>query len=111
MSAATNGRAREHRVRDALIAHGWTQVMRAAGSKGAGDLLMGRSGNRPLLVQVGTVASKHIGPAARDRFLMAADLIGARPVVALTAPGKPTTWLEVTDKTAAHWLPFHPEAS
>ena len=109
MSAATNGRAREYRARDALIEHGWQQVMRAAGSKGAGDLLMGKLGRRPLLVQVGTETSKHIGPAARDRFLNAADLIGARPVVALTSPGKPTAYYEVTDATASHWPTFRPE--
>lgn len=108
MSAASNGRAREHRVRDQLVALGWVPVMRAAGSKGAGDLLLGKPRNMPLLVQVGTLASKHIGPAARDRFLNAAELINARPVVALTAPGKATTFYEVTDGPFSKWPVFNP---
>ena len=36
MSTASQGRAREHRVRD-LIADGWLLVARSAGSKGAAD--------------------------------------------------------------------------
>jgi hypothetical protein len=35
MSNATNGRAREYRVRDHLIRAGWQLVARSAGSKGA----------------------------------------------------------------------------
>jgi hypothetical protein len=41
MSTATTGRSSEYKVRDDLISHGWEFVMRAAASKGPGDLLMG----------------------------------------------------------------------
>lgn len=109
MSAATNGRAREYRVRDELIGKGWLFVLRSAGSKGAIDLLFGTRKNRmPLAVQVGTAASKRLGPKERDRFLNAAESIGARPIVALTTPGKPTRYLEVTDSTPANWPTFTP---
>lgn len=110
MSAAANGRAREHRVRDQLVAQGWVFVLRSAGSKGAIDLLFGtRKANMPLAVQVGTAASKRLGPKERDRFLNAAEAIRARPIVALTAPGKPTQFFEVTDAPASKWPPFNPQ--
>ncbi len=109
MSAASNGRAREHRVRDQLVAQGWVFILRSAGSKGAIDLLFGgRYPRMPLAVQVGTAASKRLGPADRARFLNAAEAINARPIVALTAPGKATTYLEVTDGPPKTWPVFNP---
>lgn len=103
MSTATNGRAREHRTRDRMIDAGWTAIMRAAGSKGAGDLLMGHPIHGGALVQVGT-ENKSLGPAARERFVTAADLICALPILAtwshsgvryfLVTRDKPSTWTE-----------------
>lgn len=103
MSTATSGRAREHRTRDRLIESGWTQIMRAAGSKGAGDLLMGHPIHGGALIQVGT-ANKTLGPADRDRFVTAAELICALPLLAtwgrtgvryfVVTRDKPSTWEE-----------------
>ena len=73
MSTATNGRAREHRVRDLLTARGWTPIMRAAGSKGAGDLLMAHPVHGGALVQVGTAKSKRLGVYHGQRDDLAAS--------------------------------------
>src|SRR5438045_7132285 len=91
MSAATSGRAREYRVRDHLDAAGYPYIMRAAASKGAGDLLHGHPLVGAVLVQVGT-GNKTLGPEARMRFLGAAALIHALPILAsvVATPGKPT---------------------
>lgn len=91
MSTASSGRRREYQVRDHLIEHGFAFIMRAAASKGSGDLLMGHPFTGALLVQVGT-ESKQLGPDARNRFVGDADLIGATPVLAtvIAQPGKRT---------------------
>src|SRR5690349_18824433 len=81
MSTATAGRAREHRTRDRLAEAGWTPIMRAAASKGAADLLMGHPIHGGALIQVGT-ESKQLGPADRDRFVTAAELVCALPLLA-----------------------------
>lgn len=105
MSTATSGRAREHRTRDRLTESGWQPIMRAAGSKGAGDLLMGHPIHGGALIQVGT-EHKTLGPADRDRFVTAAELICAIPLLAtwsrtgvryfLVTRDKPSTWAEWT---------------
>lgn len=107
MSTASNGRAREYRVRDLLVQHGWVCVMRAAGSRGAGDLLMGHPSRRHLLLQVGTEQSKALGPAARQRFLTAARLIQAHPIVALTSRNG-TRFLEINDGPPSEWTLYEP---
>lgn len=104
MSTATSGRAREYRVRDAMRDAGWVFVMRAAGSKGCADLLMAHPDHGAALVQVGT-ASKRIGPEDRTRFVAAASLCGALPLLASATragirywhvtPDVPSTWTEI----------------
>lgn len=83
MSTATAGRAREHRVRDQLTAHGWAHIMRAAASKGPADLLVAHPVHGAALIQVGTTA-KTFGPGDRLRFVAAAELCGALAVLAQT---------------------------
>lgn len=107
MSTATSGRAREHRVRDHLIRNGWTYIMRAAGSKGPADLLLAHLEHGPALVQVGT-ASKRLGPADRARFLHAAELCNALPLLATVHPGQGITYWVVNHGTAGTWHPYRP---
>ena len=106
MSTATDGRRREHKVRNALIEHGWELIARSAASKGPADLIMAHPERGQVLVQVGT-ASKQCGPAVRRRLLHAADLCSATPVIAQVVrfrgirywhlgPGPASTWEEWT---------------
>jgi hypothetical protein len=102
---AANGAARERRVRDRMAEAGWTPIMRAAASKGAGDLLLGHPVHGGALIQVGT-AAKTLGPADRDRFVTAADLTCCLPILAVATRagirywhvgrGVPSTWKEWT---------------
>lgn len=103
MSTATNGRAREHRIRKHLEDRGWLAIMRAAGSKGAADLLLAHPDHGAALVQVGTAKSKTLGPADRDRFVTAAEMSGALPLLATSGPGIPTRFFVVTRGTASTW--------
>lgn len=111
MSAATSGRAREYKVRDHLTAAGYPFVMRAAASKGAGDLLHGHPLVGAVLVQVGT-GNKTLGPEARVRFLEAAALIHALPILAtvIATPGKRTeiTYWRVTYDVPTTWKRWEP---
>lgn len=111
MSTATTGRAREYRVRDHLTAAGYPAIMRAAASKGAGDLLHGHPLVGAVLVQVGT-GNKTLGPEARVRFLEAAALIHALPILAtvIATPGKPTviTYWHVSHDVPATWKRWEP---
>lgn len=104
---ARNGAARERRTRDRLIEAGWTQVMRAAGSKGAGDLLLGHPIHGAALVQVGTAASKTLGPADRDRFVTAAELICALPLLA-TWSRTGVRYFVVTREVPSKWQEWTP---
>ncbi|MCD4535671.1 hypothetical protein LRP67_16380 [Nocardioides sp. cx-169] len=111
MSTATQGRAREHKVRDHMADAGWHFIMRAAASKGPADLLLAHPEHGAALVQVGTT-SKSLGPADRIRFLTAADLCGALPILAtvIPDPGKATTirYLLVGPGPASTWEAYTP---
>ena len=111
MSTATQGRAREHKVRDDLEAAGYPWIMRAAASKGPGDLLHGHPLVGAVLVQVGT-GNKTLGPEARARFLGAAALICALPILAtvVATPGRRTeiTYWFVTDDVPSRWEQWTP---
>lgn len=102
MSTASTGRAREHRVRDILINHGWSLVARSAGSKGPADLVVVHPDHGLALVQVGT-GNKTLGPADRTRFLDLADLCSALPLVALCVPRLPVKFLCVNEGPASTW--------
>lgn len=102
MSTATNGRRREHLVRDDLAAKGWEPIMRAAGSKGAADLFMGHPVHGGALIQVGA-GSKTLGPADRERLCHAAELVGALALLAIKVPRKPVAYWQVTRATPGHW--------
>lgn len=102
MSTATDGRRREHKVRDQLTAHGWVPIMRAAGSKGPADLFLGHPVHGGALVQVGSV-SKTLGPADRERLVAAAELVGALALLAIVAPRQPVTYWQVTRDTPSRW--------
>lgn len=106
MSTATNGRAREHRLRDHLVSRGWVHIMRAAASKGAADLLMAHPIHGAALVQVGTEHSKRLGPDDRERLVTAAELCSALPLVALCSPGRPPRFLLATRDVPSRWDQF-----
>lgn len=102
MSTATQGRAREHKVRDEMIAAGWHLVSRSAGSKGAADLVMVSPERGLALVQVGT-GNKTIGPSDRARLTELAAMCGALPLLAQCAPRTRTVYWHVTTEPAGRW--------
>ena len=102
MSTASQGRAREHKVRDHLIADGWLLVARSAGSKGAADLVMVHPLHGLALIQVGT-GNKTLSPADRDRFVALAEVCHALPLLAVCAPRTPIRFWWVTRDTASTW--------
>ena len=106
MSTASQGRAREYKVRDAMIEHGWEPIMRAAASKGPADLLLAHEEYGAALVQVGT-GNKDLGPADRARFLRAAYLCSALPVVARVDRGI-IRYALVHDGFPSDWEPWEP---
>ena len=111
MSTASSGRAREHRVRDAMTTRGWETIARSAGSKGPADLVLAHEDHGLALVQVGT-ANKTLGPADRARLLRAAWLCSALPIVAnvIASPGKAThiTYWHVVDGPPSTWQEWTP---
>ena len=108
MSSASSGRAREYRVRDHMIRSGWELVARSRGSRGTGDLIMVHPDHGLALVQVGTHASKRLGPEDRAKFLRMAGLCSALPVVALVRPGVGITYWEVWAGPFGEWTPWVP---
>ena len=102
MSTATDGRRREHKVRDHMTDDGWQPIMRAAASKGAADLLMAHPYYGAALVQVGS-KSKTLGPADRERLCYAAELCSALPLLAIVTPRQPIAYWIVTRDTPAKW--------
>lgn len=107
MSTASQGRAREYVVRDEMVAQGWVFIMRAAASKGPGDLLLAHEEYGAALVQVGT-PSKTLGPADRLRLVTAADLCGALPLLAIKPPRAKTRYWHVTHGTPSTWNEWKP---
>jgi tRNA splicing endonuclease len=106
MSTATSGRAREYKVRDQLIAHGFELVMRSAGSKGAADLAMARADIGLILVQVGT-DKKSLGPADRIRFVKLAAAARAKPILA-TVTRQGIEYRVVNQLTPRWWGQWNP---
>lgn len=106
MSTASNGRAREHRVSKLMVANGWLQVMRAAGSKGPADLAMLHPFLGLAWVQVGTAKSKALSPLDRDRLCSIAEQTHALALLATSGPGIPTKFFRVTRDTASKWTEF-----
>lgn len=106
MSTATSGRAREYRVRNHLADHGWEPIMRAAASRGPADLLLAHPTHGPALIQVGT-ANKSLGPDDRERFVHAAELCAALPILA-TATRSGITYWWVTRDTPRYWSEWSP---
>lgn len=102
MSTASTGRRREHQVRDDMAKHGWTPIMRAAASKGPADLLLGHPIYGGALVQVGS-KSKRLGPGDRERFMDAANLIGALSLLAIVVPYQPIQYWQVDRGKPAGW--------
>lgn len=80
--------------------------MRAAGSKGAGDLLMGHPIHGAALIQVGT-ANKKLGPADRERFVSTSELISALPLLASWSREGVRYWVVTRDvpSTWEEWSP------
>lgn len=121
MSTATNGRAREYRVRDHMIRNGWACVMRASGSRGAADLAMLHPFVGLAWVQVGT-RNKTLGCrdkghshedntaawCARDRLVSVAEQTGALALLAVCSPGIPPRFWRVTRDTPSKWTEFQP---
>lgn len=88
-SAVVQGRQKEWKVRDALIADGY-EVLRAAGSKGALDLLAIKPGEQ-LFVQVKS-GQQGLGPAAWNRLFDLAAMVGAIPILADVQPRVPVAY-------------------
>ena len=109
MSTASEGRRIEWKVRDHLTEHGWYMVMRAAGSRGAGDLLMAHPEHGAALIQVGRAKSKRLGPADRARLLHAADLCSALPLLATYTPYRGIRYHIVNPDPAGRWDEYHPD--
>ena len=103
---ARNGAARERKVRDAMIADGWTFIMRSAGSKGPADIAMAHEEHGLALLQIGT-GLKRLGPADRKRLLRAAWLCSALPIVATVHEGK-IRYAIVHDGVPSDWEPWNP---
>jgi Holliday junction resolvase len=74
----------ERQVVLTMRAHGWV-VVRSAGSLGVADLVALRKGNTPTLVSC--KLGGRIDPAERTAILDAADIAGARAVVAMRPRG------------------------
>lgn len=112
MSTATYGRSLEYRVRDDLKKTGWVPIMRAAGSKGAADLLVAHPVHGAALVQIGG-KSKKLGPADRARLTHAANLCSALAVLAVVVPRQPIRYSLVTNGRPGTWaewdIPRHTE--
>lgn len=106
MSTATNGRAREHRVIKLMESHGWLKIMRAAGSKGPADAVLLHPFLGLCWLQVGTAASKTLGPDARDRLCSIAEHTNALALLATSGPGIRTRFFVVTRETASKWKEF-----
>ncbi len=102
MSTASQGSARERKVRDDMVAHGWSFIMRAAASKGSADLLMAHPLHGAALVQVGT-GNKTLGPVDRLRFVTDASLCGALPLLASAAYRRGITYWWVSLGPASGW--------
>lgn len=106
MSTATQGRAREYKVRNHMIGFGWELIMRAAASKGPADLAMAHEEYGLALIQVGT-PNKDLGPAERARFLHAAWLCSALPIVA-RSDRTGIRYAIVHDGYPSDWEPWSP---
>jgi hypothetical protein len=85
-----------------LQTQGWSQIMRAAASKGSADLLMSHPVHGGALLQVGR-ASKRLGPADRDRLVTDAESIGALALLAVFIPREGVTLWQVTRGKPAEW--------
>lgn len=111
MSTATSGRAREHKIRDHMMRHGWHPIFRSAGSKGPADIGMAHEDAGLALIQVGT-GNKTLGPADRARLLKAAHLCSALPIVVqvIPRPGKPSQllWWLINEGPASTWQEWTP---
>jgi Holliday junction resolvase len=107
VSAYRAGRDSEHKVRDDLTDNGY-EVIRAAGSKGACDLIAFKPG-QVLLVQV--KRSGYVAPEAWNRLhALAACLPGVVAVIADAAPRKPLAYWRLDGPKTARgrqpWSPF-----
>jgi holliday junction resolvase len=108
MTAYANGARVERLVRDHLQANGYA-VIKAAGSKGAADLVAFRRG-WVLFVQVKRTQAQ-LSPAARTRLLELADTLGAHiaiPVVASKPARMPISYRVLTGPGPKDWLPWEP---
>ena len=109
MSTATVGRRVEHQVRDDLSQAGWVIAARAAGSKGAADLVAFKPG-RVALVQVKRTNAL-LPPAERQALIALADTLGhgiALPIVATKPPRWAINYRLLTGPGPRDWLPYDP---
>ena len=109
VSTATTGRRIEHAVRDDLTQAGWVVAARAAGSKGAADLICFRPG-LVALVQVKRTNAQ-LPPAERQALIALADVLGlhiAIPVVATKPVRQPITYRLLTGPGPKDWTDWHP---
>lgn len=110
MSTATIGRRVEHQVRDDLSQAGWVIAARAAGSKGAADLVALKPG-RVVLCQVKR-SNPLLTPAERHALIHLADVLGlglALPIVASKPARNPITYRLLTGPGPKDWQPWTPQ--
>lgn len=111
MSRYETGARTERLVRDDLMAYGYS-VVKAAGSKGAADLVAFRRGF-VLFVQVKRTEAQ-ISPLGRLALIALADLLGRHigvPVVATKPARKPITYRVLTGPGPKDWLPWEPHTA
>lgn len=84
----SRGIQRERQVRRVLEAEGWWTA-RAAGSFGDADVIAGKAGSNPRLIEVKSTAAgpySHFGPKDRAELLAAAKKTGFTPELAYWPP-------------------------
>lgn len=109
MSTAAVGRRVEHQVRDDLLQAGWVIAARAAGSKGACDLIAFAAG-QVVLCQVKRTNAL-LPPAERHALIALADVLGlhiAAPIVATKPPRQKITYRLLTGPGPKDHRPWHP---
>jgi Holliday junction resolvase len=110
VSTATVGRRVEHQVRDDLSQAGWVIAARAAGSKGAADLVAFKPG-QVVLCQCKR-SNPLLTPAERVALIHLADVLGltiALPIVASKPPRTPITYRLLTGPGPKDWQPWTPQ--
>lgn len=91
----SRGIDRERRLREALERQGWW-TCRAAGSRGAADVIALKQGEIPKLIEIKSTSAgpfHSFGPAKREALIAAAVQAGALPWLVWWPPRKGPHWI------------------